>query len=58
MPIEIRELVIRTTIDNSAGHSGQLNPQELEALKKKLTKQILGECKTMIDQKLKHQRER
>lgn len=58
MPIEIRELVIKTTIDGSSGNSAQLSEQDVEALKKKLQRQILGECKLLIDQKLKNEKER
>ncbi|GEM_PF-1170230 len=59
MPIEIRELIIRTNIvsDEVRANAG-MNAQNTAALKGQLRKEILHECKRLITDQLKKQTER
>lgn len=59
MPIEIRELIIKTTIVdkgpvNPSGRSQAVSKQDLEKLKK----EILEFCMDKLDDKLNKQKER
>ncbi len=59
MPIEIRELIIKTTIVdkglvNPSGRSQAVSKQEMEKLKK----EILEFCMDKLDDKLNKQKER
>jgi len=56
MPIEIRELVIKTTIENSTEHSTQ-QQTSTEALER-MYRRVLQQCKSYIDQKIKEDKER
>ena len=50
MPIEIRELIIKTEISSASGyHSGGVKEKELNLLKK----QLLAACKQIISENLK-----
>lgn len=50
MPIEIRELIIKTEISSTSGrHSGGVKEKELNLLKK----QLLEECKRIISENTK-----
>ncbi len=51
MPIEVRELIIKTTVDSGAnsGKIGELNEEET----RKLRKGILKECRNMIQEEVK-----
>jgi hypothetical protein len=56
MPLEIRQLVIRSTVDPSpdtASPDGRL-PETLEQLRD----EILAECESLFDEKLRQLRER
>ena len=51
MPIEVRELVIRTTVDSGA-NSGKADELSEEGARK-LRKGILKECQNMIQEEVK-----
>ncbi len=57
MPIEIRELVIKTTIENSNEQTTAQQQVSSEALER-MYRRVLQQCKSYIDQKLKEDKER
>ncbi|HAN77005.1 MAG TPA: hypothetical protein DCQ31_04130 [Bacteroidales bacterium] len=60
MPVEIRELVIKTTIDNSGGDSSGLpvNDKQLKKLLKNLKEEVLKECLLEIDKQFERKNQR
>jgi len=56
IPIEVRELVIKTTVDSgtNAGKNGELNEESM----RKLRKGILKECKNLIQEEVKKNSDR
>ncbi len=56
MPVEIRELVIRTNIDGekSASEGGKVDKAAMDQMKKR----ILEECKSYVNQKVREINER
>jgi len=57
MPIEIRELVIKTTIDSSVEDSTKHQQVSAEAFER-MRRSIMQQCKSYIDQKIKEDKER
>lgn len=58
MPIEIRELIIKTTIDNDSYNQNRINSSNLNNSTDKQKKQLLAECKQYINQLVKEIKER
>jgi hypothetical protein len=58
MPIEIRELIIKTTIDNDSYSQNKSNNSNLEGHTEKQKKRLLEECKQYINQVVKEIKER
>ena len=58
MPIEIRELIIKTTIDNDAYSQNKITNSNLENYTEKQRKHLLEECKQYINQLVKEIKER
>lgn len=58
MPIEIRELIIKTTIDNDSYSQNKSNNSNLEGYTEKQKKRLLEECKEYINQVVKEIKER
>jgi hypothetical protein len=56
MPLEVRELIIKTTVDSGsqANNAGELGEEGM----RKLRKRILKECKTMIQNEVKKNSDR
>ncbi len=58
MPIEIRELIIKTTVDSAvSAQNASVNNQSLVNVEK-MSKRLLEECKHYINQKVKEEKER
>ncbi|MHA7102256.1 hypothetical protein BXY85_0449 [Roseivirga pacifica] len=58
MPIEIRELIIKTTIEGAQTNGGQLSNVDLSNLKHQLRREVMSECKQLIETKLREEKER
>ena len=58
MPIEIRELIIKTTIDNDSYSQNRTSNSNLKGYTEKQKKQLLEECKQYINQLVKEIKER
>ena len=58
MPIEIRELIIKTTIDGDSKTKSNLDSVSLGLQNDKFKKQLMDECKNYINQKVNEIKER
>ena len=58
MPIEIRELIIKTTIDSDSKTKYNLDNVSLDLQNEKFRKRLLEECKHYINQKVNEIKER
>ncbi|WP_420878612.1 DUF5908 family protein [Roseivirga pacifica] len=58
MPIEIRELIIKTTIEGAQTNGSQLSNVDLSNLKHQLRREVMSECKQLIETKLREEKER
>lgn len=54
MPIEVRELLVKITVDESANKKPAFDEKELQDLKNKIVK----ECTEKVIKKLEHQSQR
>lgn len=58
MPIEIRELIIKTTVENDQKGTNNPNGSGGDVNVSKLKKQLLDACKTYINEKVNEEKER
>lgn len=58
MPIEIRELIIKTTIDSDSKSKNNVDNVNIGLQNDKLRKRLLEECKQYINQKVNEIKER
>ncbi len=58
MPVEIRELLIKTTVDEEVNSKGLNKPFDLSENNELLKRNVLHFCKKYIDQKFKETKER
>ncbi len=58
MPVEIRELVVKTTIDNSGNGGLNLNDKQMKRLIGQMKEDILNECLMKMQEQLERNNER
>lgn len=58
MPIEIRELIIRTSVVGDHSENAKLSAQDLSNLKNTLRRQVMEDCKRLIENKIRDRKER
>jgi len=58
MPIEIQELIIKTTVDSKESPTNKATESIDELSISRLKKQLLAACKTYINEKVNEEKER
>lgn len=58
MTIEVRQMVIRSSVDLDRRPAGSADPQAQRALLERMKAEILAECREWLGERLKEERER